>query len=102
MGPYGFDKGTRCGINILHADATLAFDREKDSIGVATLTVEYGSTLTAWPGSVIVGASSSPADGNGVVVTVDDLPTPDEVSVNIPASNAPGGKLSARLKATQP
>jgi autotransporter-associated beta strand protein len=81
---------------------TLAFDREEDSIGVATLTVEYGSTLTTWPGSVTIGATSSPADGNGVVVTVNDVPAPDEVTVNIPASNSASGKLFARLKATQP
>jgi fibronectin-binding autotransporter adhesin len=53
---------------------TLAFDREEDSIGVATLTVEYGTTLATWPGSATIGATSSPADGNGVVVTVNDIP----------------------------
>lgn len=81
---------------------TLAFDREEDSIGVATLTVEYGSTLATWPGSTTVGATSSPADGNGVVVTVNDTPSPDEVTVNIPVSNSASGKLFARLKATLP
>jgi hypothetical protein len=81
---------------------TLSFDREEDSIGVATLAVEYGSTLAAWPGSVTIGAASSGPDGNGVAVTVNDVPNPDEITVNIPASNAPGGKLFARLKATLP
>jgi autotransporter-associated beta strand protein len=81
---------------------TLTFDREEDSIGVATLTVEYGSTLATWPGSVTIGATSSPADGNGVVVTVNEVPAPDEVTVNIPASNSASGKLFARLKATLP
>lgn len=79
---------------------TLEFKREEDSIGVAELVVEYGTTLASWPGSATVGASTTPADGNGVTVTVNDVPDPDEVTVNIPAVNAGGsGKLFARLKA---
>jgi hypothetical protein len=81
---------------------TLSFSREEDSIGVATLTVEYGTTLSTWPGSATIGATSSPADGNGVTVTVNDVTTPDEVTVHIPASNAPSGKLFARLRALLP
>lgn len=78
---------------------TLNFDREEDSIGVATLTVEYGTTLATWPGSATIGATSSPADGNGVVVTINAVPNPDEVTVTIPASNSASGKLFARIKA---
>ncbi|MCB1130968.1 MAG: hypothetical protein KDN05_07555, partial [Verrucomicrobiae bacterium] len=79
---------------------TLEFTREEDSIGVADLVVEYGTTLAAWPGSATVGASTTPPDGNGVSVTINDVPDPDEVTVNIPAINAGGtGKLFARLKA---
>ncbi|MCU0748302.1 MAG: hypothetical protein MUF13_02030, partial [Akkermansiaceae bacterium] len=81
---------------------TLSFDREEDSIGVATLSVEYGTTLATWPGSATIGATSSGPDGNGVVVTVNAVPNPDEVTVNIPASNSASGKLFARLKATRP
>ena len=78
---------------------TLSFDREEDSIGVASLSVEYGTTLATWPGSATIGATSSGPDGNGVVVTVNAVPNPDEVTINIPASNSAGGKLFARLKA---
>ncbi|MDA0765815.1 MAG: LamG domain-containing protein [Verrucomicrobia bacterium] len=81
---------------------TLTFTREEEAIDESTLLVEYGTTLTAWPKSVTVGATSSPADGNGVVVTIDTVPDPDTVSVFIPASNAPDGELFARLKATMP
>ena len=81
---------------------TLTFTREEDSIGQATLTIEYGSDVQAWPGSVTIGATSSGPDGNGVVVTVNDIPSPDEVTVFIPASNAPGGALYARAMATMP
>ncbi len=79
---------------------TLSFTRNEDAIGPATLTVEYGSTLAAWPGSAVVGPVSSGPDANGVAITVNDAPTPDEVTVNIPASNSASGKIFARLKAT--
>lgn len=81
---------------------TLAFKREEDSIGVATVTVEYGTTLGTWPGSAIIGAASSGPDANGVSVNVNAVPDPDAVTVTIPATNAAGGKLFARVKATMP
>lgn len=85
------------------AGITLNFKREEDSIGTVTLTVEYGSTLAAsWPKSVAIGATSSGPDANGVVVTVNAATDPDSITVNIPASNAVGSKLFARLKATMP
>lgn len=81
---------------------TLSFRREEDSIGVATLKVEYGSTLGSWPNSITIGASSSGPDANGVTVNIDTTPDPDVVTVTIPAANAAAGKLFARLLATQP
>ncbi|MEK7951805.1 beta strand repeat-containing protein [Luteolibacter soli] len=82
---------------------TMSFKREEDSIGAVTVTVEYGTTLATWPGSVAIGAASSGPDGNGVTVNVNAVPDPDNVTVTIPASNAGGsGRLYARLKATMP
>lgn len=81
---------------------TLSFRREEDSIGVATLKVEYGNTLGSWPKSVTIGATSAAADANGVTVNIDTAQDPDVVTVTIPASNAASGKLFARLVATQP
>ena len=81
---------------------TLTFTRKEDSIGEATLMIEYGTDVQAWPGSVTIGATSSGPDGNGVVVTVNDAPSPDEVTVFIPASNSVGGELYARATATMP
>ena len=81
----------------------LSFRREEDSIGVATLVVEYGATLVSpWPKSVTIGAGSAGPDANGVTVTVNAATDPDTVTVNIPAANAAQGKLFARLKATMP
>ncbi|QJE94768.1 beta strand repeat-containing protein [Luteolibacter luteus] len=81
---------------------TLSFRREEDSIGVAGLKVEYGSSLGSWPNSVVIGAASAGPDANGVTVTIDTTQDPDVVTVTIPASNAASGKLFARLVATQP
>jgi autotransporter-associated beta strand protein len=81
---------------------TLSFTRNEDSIGIATLAVDYNATLASPWNSAAIGATSSGPDANGVTVTIDAVPSPDAVTVNIPASNAPGGKLFGRLKATQP
>ena len=79
------------------AGLTLAFSREEDSIGQVTLTVEYDTDLVGpWTSYATVGATSSGP------VTINTTPDPDAVSVNIPASNAAGGRLFARLKASQP
>jgi len=81
---------------------TLDFTRNEDSIGEATLTVQYNTDLgTVWSNATI-GATSSGPDANGVTIDIDTGAAPDEVTVNIPASNSFGGKLFARLKATQP
>ena len=79
------------------AGLTLAFSREEDSIGQVTLTVEYDTDLVGpWTSYATVGATSSGP------VTINTTPDPDAISVNIPASNAAGGRLFARLKASQP
>ncbi|MCX6874662.1 MAG: autotransporter-associated beta strand repeat-containing protein [Verrucomicrobia bacterium] len=82
---------------------TLTFTREEDSIGQATLIVEYGAALTSWPKSATIGATGTGVpDLNGTAVTINTAGTPDEVTVNIPATNASNGKLFARLKAILP
>jgi fibronectin-binding autotransporter adhesin len=81
---------------------TLSFTRNEDSIGVATLAVDYNASLASPWNSAIIGATSSGPDANGVTVTINAAATPDTVTVTIPASNAPAGKLFGRLKATQP
>jgi len=81
---------------------TLNFTREEDSMGVATLIVEFGTDLATWPKTATIGATSSAADVNGVTVDIDTDATPDAVTVKIPASNASGGKIFARLQATMP
>ena len=81
---------------------TLSFTRNEDAVGQATLTVEYNGTLANPWNSATVGATNSGPDANGVTVTINTAPTPDAVTINIPASNAVAGKIFARLKATKP
>ncbi|WP_353566629.1 immunoglobulin domain-containing protein [Haloferula sargassicola] len=79
----------------------LDFARNADSLGLATLALEYDSDLEGEWTSVEIGAESA-NEANGVTVTVDDSGSPDAVSVAIPASNAADGKLFARLRAVMP
>ena len=79
---------------------TLTFTREEDAITETTLTLEYATDLAGpWTSEIIDQDGGSLA--NGVVVTVNEVSSPDAVIVSIPASNAPGGRLFARLKAVR-
>ena len=80
---------------------TLTFTREEASIGAANLFVEWSTDLGGtWTQVPIEQSGASYA--NGVVVTVNETSTPDDVTVNIPAANASNGKLFARLRAITP
>lgn len=80
----------------------LNFTREEASIGQATLIVEYDTNLdSTWANQVVVDQDGG-SFPNGVEVTVNQAATPDAVSVQIPVTNAPGGKIFARLRATLP
>jgi autotransporter-associated beta strand protein len=79
---------------------TLNFSRLEAAAASTTLTVQWSNNLSTWTDVPVTLAGG--AGANGVVVTVNQTPTPDTVSVLIPASNAAGGKLFARLKATMP
>lgn len=77
---------------------TLTFTREEDAIAETTLTLEYATDLAGpWTTEIIDQDGGSLA--NGVVATVNEAASPDAVTINIPASNAPGGRLFARLRA---
>ncbi|MEI6675045.1 MAG: hypothetical protein WCO57_07705 [Verrucomicrobiota bacterium] len=80
---------------------TLTFKRLQASIDQSTLVLEYSTSLTSnsWTAVPITTATSS---SSGVDVTVTQASPSDTVSVHIPASKTSGGKVFARLKATQP
>ena len=86
----------------LSGDLVLTFTRLEASISESTLVVEFGTDLATWPKQVTIGATGSGQDANGVTVGIDTAATPDAVTVTIPSSQAAGGKLFTRLKATKP
>lgn len=86
----------------LSGDLVLTFTREEDAIPETSLKVQFGTDLASWPKQATIGATSSGPDANGVTVSIDTVASPDAVTVTIPASNAPSGRIFARLNATQP
>jgi len=86
----------------LSGDLVFTFTREEDAISETTLKVEFGTDLASWPKQATIGATSSGPDVNGVTVSINTVASPDAVTVTIPASNAPSGRILARLNARQP
>ncbi len=80
---------------------TFNFTREETSLGTATLAVQWDTNLDGIWADVPVDQNGGTYPG-GVVVTVNEGATPDAVSVQIPAANAPNGGLFARLRAIRP
>jgi hypothetical protein len=80
------------------AGLSLRFQRAEDSIGHATLAVEWTTDFASW-NTAAVGPVSSGPDASGVTISIDTAATPDRVTVLIPAATAPQGRIFARLKA---
>jgi len=81
---------------------TFTYFREDLSKSDTTQIVEYGTSLDSWTDVVVTAASSGPdVNGVSVAITPNDA-LPDTVTVTIPKTNAPQGRLFARLKATLP
>jgi hypothetical protein len=83
---------------------TLTFERFDTSETDSTLTFRWSTDLENW-NDVIVGAASSGPDANGVVVTITEDGGAsgadyDAVIVELPTTNAVGGKLFGHLVGT--
>ena len=87
-------------LNATGTDFIFSFNRRDDSEAGSTLLFQYGTDLVGWS-DVTVGASGSVVGAATVVVT-ENSTNPDVVSVTVPKSAAPGGKLFGRLKVSQP
>lgn len=83
------------------AGFTLIFTRNPDSITATTLMVDWGTDLDAFAHTLTIGTVDVPANGDNPTIDI-DAPTTGKVTVVIPAANAPGGRLFARLRATMP
>jgi autotransporter-associated beta strand protein len=80
----------------------LSFDRAEDSIGQATLTVEWDTDLGGgFANSIPIDTAIAPS-GDNPSVAIDTGATPDAVIVTIPAANAVNGRIFARLRAVLP
>ena len=80
---------------------TLVFNRATASIPETTLTCEWNTDLNSTWNSIPIGVAD--VGPSGINPTVDiDAPSVGKVTVNIPAGNAVGGRIFARLKATNP
>lgn len=73
------------------------FPRRDDSENQITLEFQYGSDLGTWT-TIAVGSSNSVA-GSAVVTVTENSGAQDSISISIPKSSFPGGKLFGRLKA---
>lgn len=91
--PHGGESG---------GNLTFSFDRVDDSEGITTQNFEWSTDLVNW-NPVAIGTADSGPDADGVTVTVsENLAAPDDISVAVPAANAPDGRLFGRLGATRP
>ncbi|MCW1923412.1 hypothetical protein OKA05_12675 [Luteolibacter arcticus] len=83
----------------------LTFDRFDASETDTTLNFRWGTNLATW-NTVAVGAASSGPDANGVIITVTEdggaTSDYDLIEIQLPKSNAVGGKLFGQLQGTQP
>jgi hypothetical protein len=80
---------------------TLVFSRAAGSIGEASLFFDWDVDLDAFANTLATGTSDVGPNGNDPTIDI-DAPGVGQITVNIPAANAPDGKLFARLRATMP
>ena len=104
----GGDPLVRDASSLLTATATangglvLKFNREEESIGQATLAVEWDTDLAGGFANSIPISTDIPPNGRQPVVSINAVPDPDAVTVTIPPANATGGRIFARIKASMP
>lgn len=82
------------------ANFEFSFNRTDASEPNTVLTFQWSTDLQSW-NDVTVGAAGSAANGQGVVVQVDEgTPTsnPDAVKVSVPKTNSTTGKIFGRLR----
>ncbi len=80
---------------------TLTFKRDETSLNNSNLHVQWSTALDGTWTDVPVTQTGGSYPG-GVVVTANEATTPDTITVQIPNSLAPSGKVFARLRATLP
>jgi len=81
------------------ANFVFTFQRTDESESATTVIVEYSTTLatSGWT-QVLIGATSSSSPGGVEVTVTEHSGAPDTISVILPKSLAPTGRLFTRLK----
>ncbi|MEI8038912.1 MAG: autotransporter-associated beta strand repeat-containing protein [Verrucomicrobiota bacterium] len=79
---------------------TLIFKRAAGSLAETELAVAWGGRPDLLSNIVTIGSADRGPNGNQPTVAL-DAPAPGQVTVNIPAANASGGRLFARLQAAR-
>ena len=87
-------------LNASGTDFVFSFARRDDSEAGSTLVFQYSTDLTGWTDTT-VGASGGVVGAATVVVT-ENSTNPDAITVTVPKTTAPGGRLFGRLKVSQP
>lgn len=87
-------------LNATGTDFVFAFNRRDDSEAGNTLSFEYSSDMVSWTPATIGAAGA--VVGSATIVVTENSTDPDAITVTIPKTVAPGGKLFGRLKVTQP
>jgi len=77
---------------------TLIFNRATATVPDGGLAVEWSTDLLSFSNNILIGQADVGPAGNSPTVDV-DAPLAGQVTVNIPAANAPGGKIFARVRA---
>ncbi len=98
--PLASDPGILPDAAVTGTHFVFTFNRSDDSETDTTLNFQWGTDLQAW-NNVAVGATNS-TTGNVTVTVAENGGDPDTITVQVPRSNAPGGKLFGRLNATKP
>ncbi len=76
----------------------LSFSRAEASIPEASLFVDFSTSPAGpWSSSAPLGTTSS-TDPSGLLISINPIPSPDQISVTIPASLSSSGRLFARLR----
>ena len=87
-------------LSVTTTDFIFSFNRRDGSESSTTLTFQYSGDLINWTSATI--GTSGTTVGDATISVTENSTSPDAITVTVPKTVAPGGKLYGRLKVTQP
>jgi hypothetical protein len=94
------DPGIAPDLDATGSNFVFTFNRRDDAESGATLQFQYGTDLVGWT-NVAIGAAGAVV-GSATIGVVENGSSPDAITVTVPKTVEPGGKLFGRLRYTQP